>query len=116
MKKLLALTGFVALLVLTACGGNSGDETVCTMEGPFGDSASFRLVSEDGEVTGATIETSIDVSDWDAEDIAEESEFFDSCSQSGNTLVCTEATTEFNGEDLDEVVEVMEAFMGASCD
>jgi len=119
MKKLLGLTALAAVLVLTACGGNT-EETVCTME-RWGDEFKITVQSEDGEIISAVMEERIDVSDWDADEIEEEIEWMAEdgldCDYNSGILVCTETISaeDMDGEtDLAEFIDAMEA-MGATC-
>ena len=66
MKKLLGLSAFVAVLVLSACG-NSG-ETVCTLSDDDGELI-MTVQYEDGYITTAEIEERIDISDEDEDEI-----------------------------------------------
>lgn len=66
MKKLLGLTALAALLVLAACGGDSGgdsdESTTCTLE-EMGMEMEITAHAEDGNVTTIDVDARLALSD-----------------------------------------------------
>lgn len=73
MKKLLGLTALSAVLVLSACGGDSNstaaDATVCTASVPGGQETTVTATEADGSVSSVVMEMSQDVSGMTEEEI-----------------------------------------------
>lgn len=68
MKKMFGLTSLAVVFLLVACGGSN--ETVCTVENNFfGGSMTAIFESSDNEITAATMELRIDISDMSDEEI-----------------------------------------------
>ena len=66
MKKLLGICTLMAIILLSACGGSSNGEIVCTDEN--GDTIS--IYHEDGEITSFVLTETEDISDMDEDEIS----------------------------------------------
>jgi len=126
MKKILGLTSLAVVFLLTACGVDG--ETVCTMEEIFfGGSMLARIESDDNEITSATMELRIDISDMSDEEIQDQidSEMRHSDDVDyeidGDTLIFSQTiggadlASEGLSRNLSEMVAEMEG-NGATCD
>ena len=71
MKKILCLTSVAMVLLLAACGGGGGtEETVCRVDDNFfGGTMIATFESTDNEITSATLEIQIDISDMSEEEV-----------------------------------------------
>ena len=128
MKKISGLTTLAIVFLLTACGGNS--ETVCTIEENFfGGLMVATFESDDNEITSATMEFRIDISDMSDEEIQEQINLETRHDEDveyeidGDTLIFSQtiggADLEAAGlglsRNLDEMIAQMEG-NGATCD
>lgn len=124
MKRLLILTGFTALFILTACGNNS-ETTICTLEDSWATST-ITVQSEGDQITSAILEEVIIVGHWSEEDIQYEIDWIVqhndgvSCELDGDELTCrttvdAQRLEDFGySADLESLIDEVEAD-GGTC-